>query len=258
MKKYLFLFLFLLSFSGYAQNTVNNYKYVIVPERFNFLKQNDQYKLNTLTKNLLNGKGFEAYFENSDLPAEAASNKCSVLNLDLLEKNSMFTTNITILLKDCSGNIIFKSKEGKSREKQYEISYNAALRDAFESLNDYAYTTPATNTNEQQKAIVVPVTATQPVTAAQPVTAVQPAAKVTAVAATQVAGTLYAQPTANGYQLIDTTPKKVLTLSKTSVENYFIAENGSSNGIVFKKGENWIFEYYKNGTLTAEKLLIKF
>lgn len=252
MKKYLFLFLFLIPFSGYAQNTVNNYKYVIVPERFNFLKENDQYKLNTLTKNLLNGKGFEAYFENSNLPAEVSSDKCNVLNLDLLQKNSMFTTNITILLKDCKGNIIFKSKEGKSREKQYEISYNAALRDAFESLNDYAYTTPAANTNEQQTAIGIPVVANKSIEATPT------AAKVTAVAATQVAGTLYAQPTANGYQLIDTTPKKVLTLSKTSVENYFIAENGSSNGIVFKKGENWIFEYYKNGTLTAEKLLIKF
>lgn len=252
MKKYLFLFLFLISLSGYAQNTVNNYKYVIVPEKFNFLKQNNQYKLNTLTKNLLNDKGFEAFFENSELPAEVSGNKCNVLNVDLLEKNSMFTTNITILLKDCKGNIIFKSKEGKSREKQYEISYNTALRDAFESLNDYAYT-PAANTNEQQPASVVTVAANQPVAIAT-----HTAAKVTTIEATQVTGTLYAQPTANGYQLIDTTPKKVLTLSKTSVENYFIAENGLSNGIVFKKGENWIFEYYKNGTLTAEKLLIKF
>ncbi|MNR43454.1 hypothetical protein D3C85_1620750 [compost metagenome] len=81
----------------------------------------------------------------------------------------------------------------------------------------------------------------------------------TPVAATnQAAGTLYAQPTVTGYQLIDTTPKKVLTLYLSSVNDYFIAENETSNGIVLKKNGDWFFEYYKNGNLVSEKLLIKF
>ena len=74
----------------------------------------------------------------------------------------------------------------------------------------------------------------------------------------QPAGTLYAQAIANGYQLIDTTPKIVLTLLKTSVENYFIAGNATANGIVLKKKEDWFFEYYKDGKLISEKLLVKF
>lgn len=266
MKRYFLLLLLFTSISGYAQNTINNYKFVLVPEKYSFLKQTDQYKLNTLTKRLLEDKGFTAYFDNADLPAEIAGNKCSALSVEVTEKNSMLSTKLTLILKDCRGNIIFKSKEGKSREKEYDISYNLALRDAFTSLDEvkYAYT-PATEKTDQQPvtitnvatASVIPANAT---TANAAVGAVinQPAVKAIAPEATQVAGTLYAQPTANGYQLIDTTPKKVLTLYKTSVQDYFIADNGSANGIVFKRNETWVFEYYKNGQLTAEKLLIKF
>jgi len=60
------------------------------------------------------------------------------------------------------------------------------------------------------------------------------------------------------YQLIYTTPKIVLTLLKTSAENYFIASNTTANGIVLKKNEDWFFEYYKDGKLISEKLLVKF
>lgn len=264
MKRYFLLFLLFISISGYAQNTINNYKFVLVPEKYSFLKQTDQYKLNTLTKRLLEDKGFTAYFDNADLPGEIAGNKCNALSVEVTEKNSMLSTKLTLVLKDCRGNIIFKSKEGKSREKEYDISYNLALRDAFTSLDEvkYAYTPAADKTDQQ------PVTTTNVATAsviaanvstANAAVAVSPsAAKAVATEATQTAGTLYAQPTANGYQLIDTTPKKVLTLYKTSVQDYFIADNGSANGIVFKRNETWVFEYYKNGQLTAEKLLIKF
>lgn len=263
MKKYLLVFLLVFSLSGYAQNTINNYKYVLVPEKFSFLKQKDQYRLNTLAKVLFEEKGFTVYYDDAEVPNDISNNRCSALNLDVLEKNSMFSTNLTLLLKDCKGNIIFKSKEGKSREKEYSVSYNLAFRDAFSSFNDvsYAYTGAAT-ANEQQAATNANMTVPASQAAVQaPVvqtSGVQPSSGTVAAEATQTAGTLYAQPTANGYQLIDTAPKIIVTLFKTSVVDYFIAENGSANGIVFKKNGNWFFEYYKDGKLIAEKLLIKF
>ena len=62
MKVYaLVLFLFL-SFACDAQNTINNFKYVVVPERFSFLKQDDQYSLNNLTKALLQGYALDASY----------------------------------------------------------------------------------------------------------------------------------------------------------------------------------------------------
>jgi hypothetical protein len=275
MKRYVLVLFLFLPFLGYSQNTINNYKYVVVPEKFSFLKENDQYLLNSLTKALLQDKGFTVYFDNAELPAEVANNKCRALSADLLEKNGMFTTSLTLLLKDCQGNIVFKSKEGKSREKEYKVAYNMALRDAFTSVS-YTYngstneptqpiaTTTASAAPEKPTAAVTsPVPVQSPVVAATapakvPVMAVTTPAKTTEAVTNQPAGTLYAQAIANGYQLIDTTPKIVLTLLKTSAENYFIASNATVNGIVLKKGEDWFFEYYKDGKLISEKLQVKF
>ncbi|AMQ01551.1 hypothetical protein AY601_4722 [Pedobacter cryoconitis] len=260
MKRYILLLLLFISYSGYAQNTINNYKYVLVPEKFSFLKEQDQYRLNTLAKFLLAEKGFDAYFDNFELPTEIANNKCDALHVEVLEKNGMFTTNLTLLLKDCKGNIIFKSKQGKSREKEYKTSYNLALRDAFTSLDEVKYAYNGTvNSQDQQVATTTTAVTAPVVTATAPVSAaVATAAKPVQVETNQAAGTLYAQPTASGYQLIDTTPKKVLTLLRTSVQDYFIADNGTANGIVLKKSGEWFFEYYKDSKLMAEKLLIKF
>ncbi|MEQ7801299.1 hypothetical protein ABDJ41_15990 [Pedobacter sp. ASV1-7] len=254
MKKYTFLLLLLFSVSAYAQNTINNYKYVMVPEKFSFLKQPNQYRLNALTKALLEDKGFTVYYDN-ELPQEIANNKCSALQVEVLEKNGMFSTNLTLLLKDCQSNIVFKSKEGKSREKEFSVSYNLALRDAFTSLEETPYAYVPTAQTKAPAVVNAPV-AVQPVVAVPVVS--QPTEKAVPVTSENAAGTLYAQATANGFQLIDTTPKIVLTLLKTSQTDYFIASNNSSSGIVFKKNEEWFFEYYKSNTLTSEKLLIKF
>jgi len=274
MKRYVLLLLVFVSFSVYAQNTINNYKYVVVPEKFSFLKQNDQYGLNNLTKSLLAEKGFTVYFDNTELPSEVANNKCQALNADVLEKSGMFTTTLTLLLKDCQGNIVFKSKEGKSREKEYRVSYNLALREAFTSLDAVPYTYNGATNDQPVKPTVTTNTVAAPVatvnttTPAPIVTPPVTVASTPAISTTptkpvqaetnQQAGTLYAQAIANGYQLIDTTPKIVLTLLKTSVQDYFIASNGASNGIVLKKNDGWFYEYYKDGKLISEKLLVKF
>ena len=256
MKKYILICLLFATITSFAQNTINNYKYVIVPEKFNFLKENNQYNLNSLVKLILEEKGFTVYYDNAELPTEIANNKCSALVADLLEKNTMFTTNVTFLLKDCKGNVLFKSKEGKSREKEYKVSYNLALREAFTSLNEVQYTyTASTNVSEQPTNVVATVTPPVATTKRITTTAVvqTPAAEVK-----QADGTLYAQPINNGYQLINTAPKIVLTLLKTSVPDYFIANNGTTNGIVLKKNGDWFFEYYQNDKLVGRKLLIKF
>ncbi|HEY9258975.1 hypothetical protein [Chitinophaga sp.] len=257
MKGYALLLCLFASFSGYAQNTINNYKYVVVPEKFNFSKEENQYGLNTVTKSLLEEKGFTVYFE-SDIPKELAGNRCNALTTDVAQKKGLFVTNLTVILKDCQGNILFKSKEGKSREKEFATSYNLALRDAFTSLNDVPYAYNGTvNAAPQQAAVAAPVAAATVAATAAPTPSL-PATTPVAPETKEAAGTLYAQPTANGYQLIDTAPKIVLTLLKTSAPDYFIADNGTAHGIVMKKNGEWHFEYYKDSKLIAEKLLIKF
>lgn len=251
MKNYLFIVLLFVSFSGFGQHTLNHYKYVLVPEKFNFLKEKNQYDLNMQAMSLLENKGFLVYYDNSQLPSAIANNRCQALFLELLEKNSMFSTNLTIILKDCKGNEIFKGKEGKSREKEYKVSYNFALREAFKSLNEmnYSYQEPPA-AQEQVPAAIVPATTVPAIAAAPQASAVETGG--------QSLATLYAQPTATGFQLVDASPKIILSLFKTSVENYFIAQKGTTNGIVFNRNNNWILEYYDNGKLMAETLTIKF
>lgn len=255
MKRYILLLFLLVSLSGYAQQqTINNYKYVLVPEKFSFLRETNQYELNTLTKSLLEEKGFSAYFDNSDIPKELAGNRCNALTTEVVQKKGLFVTNLTLILKDCQGNIVFKSKEGKSREKEFDVSYTMALRDAYTSLKEvpYAYNGTTNAAPQQTTPAAGSTSATSPTLLPAPVPPPAPAETKDA------AGTLYAQSTATGYQLIDTTPKKVLTLFKTSVPEYFIADNGAAHGIVLKKNGTWYFEYYKDDKLMAEKLLIKF
>ncbi len=253
MKKYILVFTLFLSFSGYAQNTINNYKYAIVPVKFSFLSEADQYALNSITKAVLQNKGFIVFFDNAELPAELANNKCLALNTDLLEKSSMFSTSLTLVLKDCHGNVVFKSKQGTSREKEYRPAYTMALKDAVTSLDQVSY---AYNGSTNNAPAVAPGTTAPKVTPGQ-VAVATPVAS-TGLVISFPAATLYAQAIPNGYQLIDTTPKKVLTLLKTSADNYFIASSDTANGIVLKINDDWFFEYYKDGKLITEKLSVKF
>lgn len=248
MKVYVSLIFLLFALTGYAQSTINNYKYVLVPERFEFSKEDNQYELNTITKLLLQDKGFTAFLGDKELPPAIVANKCNALTAEVKEKKGLFVTNLTLLLKDCQGNIIFKSKEGKSREKDFQAAYNLALRDAFSSLKDVPYKYDSTTFAPSQPAATAAAPSAAPVSEAAPRSST----------AAEIAGVLYAQATPNGYQLIDTTPRKALTLLKTSIEDHFIAEDGASNGIVFKKNGEWFFEYYKDNKLVSKQLHIKF
>jgi hypothetical protein len=254
MRRYILIFFLFLFSSAYSQSTINNYKYVIVPERFGFQKEKNQYSLNSSTKKLLENKGFIVFFENADLPNEIANNKCAALSADLLDKSGMFATKVVLTLKDCRGGSVFQSAVGVSREKDYNTGYNAALSDAFSSLDRVSYTYNGSDGNVAQSAAITTVSVTP--------TATEKPVVITTVANTietnlQVK-TLYAQAIPNGYQLIDTIPKKVLTVLKTSVQNYFIASNETVSGVVLKINEDWFFEYYSNGKLISEKLLVKF
>jgi hypothetical protein len=250
MKAFALLISVLFTVAGYSQKTLNNYKYILVPERFGIFKTDNQYGMNTMTKLLLEDKGFTVYMDNTQLPANLAANKCNALKAELEDKKGFFVTSVTLVLKDCQGNIIFKSKEGKSREKEWPTAYDEALRDAYSSLKNTPYKYDSVAEAQQQVVVVAPAQTTPQATA--PVTTPAPVA----VAVTDATGVLYAQPTANGFQLIDTTPKKVLTLLKTSIADHYIAEG--ANGVVFKKDGEWIFEYYKDGKLVSQKLNINF
>ncbi|WP_315821252.1 hypothetical protein [Paraflavitalea speifideaquila] len=70
MKAAALFVLALISLSAYSQSTLNNYKYVLVPEKYDFAKSENQYRLNSLTQILLEEKGFTAFVGNTNLPRQ--------------------------------------------------------------------------------------------------------------------------------------------------------------------------------------------
>ena len=52
-KTYIILLVLSATMSSWAQLSINDYKYISVPDKFDFLKSKDQYQLNSLTVFLL-------------------------------------------------------------------------------------------------------------------------------------------------------------------------------------------------------------
>ncbi|MCL6218328.1 hypothetical protein [Zunongwangia pacifica] len=139
MKKLSVLFAILFTAITYGQKTVNDYKYVIIPEKYEFSKEKNQYQLNALTKFLLEKYGFTTVMKSAEKPAELQSNNCLALEADVQNNSGLFVTKMVLQLKDCYGNVVYASDEGRSREKDYKTAYHEALRDAFTSLEDLNY-----------------------------------------------------------------------------------------------------------------------
>jgi hypothetical protein len=117
-----------------AQKSVNEYKYVIVPESYDFLKKKDTYRLNSLTKFLFNKYGFKAFVMGENFPEDLKTNGCKALRADLKRRSGVFLTRLTLELTDCNGSIVFTSVEGKSRKKEFKAAHHEALRNTFTSV----------------------------------------------------------------------------------------------------------------------------
>lgn len=142
MKKllaYLFIFGFVLV--APAQE-INNYKYVIIPETFEFTGETDQFRLNSLTKFLFEKEGYTTYMKKEAKPVDLQNNPCLGVTSRLENNSGLFITKLVLILEDCYGKEVFRSSEGKSRQKEYQAAYQEALRDAFSSFEgiDYVYT----------------------------------------------------------------------------------------------------------------------
>ncbi|MFP5438356.1 MAG: hypothetical protein ACLGH8_11245 [Bacteroidia bacterium] len=253
MKKIALLIALLATGFSFAQSEIiNNYKYVIIPRKFDFFKDADRYKANTLTKMAFEKAGFKAFFNDEQLPQEIALNRCHALYGDIDNMSGLLTTSVSILIKDCNGKELYRTEKGRSKQKDFDASYREAIREAAASLIkiNYVYVGDEAAANYfGQPVTYVP----QPAAATAPATQV-PVNKEEVVNQ----NTLFAQPIANGYQLVDSTPKVVLKMYRTSQPDSYSASGDGKNGVVFKKGNDWFFEYYVNDKLVSEKLSIKF
>jgi len=265
--------------SAFAQTELNNYKYIIVSKKFDFLKEANQYQLTDLSKFLFNKYGFQALIEGEEYPEDLIRNRCLALDADVMKGTGMFRTKLTITLTDCNDRLVYTSKIGESREKDYKASYTEAIRDAFMSFEamEYHYEPKADDTSvlttdtavaseklkeiEQLKKEISTLKKEKEVEAVKENTATVESAvtiteQVSITESTPAAEVLYAQAIKNGFQLVDSTPKVLYRIQKTQLNDVFLVEGKSA--VVYKNGNQWILEIFENNRLKTEPLNIKF
>lgn len=273
MKKISIVFFFIIGFIYNGQSQLNEYKYIIVPTKFENFKKENQYQTSTLLKHLFVNEGFKAVYSNK-LPKELANNMCLALVVDIVDDSNMFSTKSSLVLKDCTFKEVFKTQEGKSRSKDYKSAYEEAISASFTSIKelDYKYqpkdkeetitisfkndvktlekeVIPTVAENDKQKQLVKD----QESKVAE---VIGKKAEITVLETTDV---LYAQKIANGYQLVDNKPSIKLKMFNSSIENYYIVEAiDQGSGIAYMKDGKWFYEYYKESELQVEELVIKF
>lgn len=297
MKNILLIVLVLVYRSGFGQENLNNYKYIIIPKKFENFKIPNQYQTSTLLKYAFTEKGFLAIYDDV-LPEDLFKNRCLGLIAQLKDESSLFGTKVSVGLNDCSGQEVFSSIESKNRIKSYNEAYKSAILASMTSFDDidYSYTpliedsqpitvsfkndvktlkgdiaepteVPAIpiQTPEMQpknNSVGVTQTATETVQTYRDVSPVdsmvKKAPKEIPSSENKDADILYAQPIANGYQLVDGTPKVVMKLMKSSTENVYIANGQGRSGMVFQSEDTWVFEYYLDDQLVRDELRIKF
>ena len=72
----------------------------------------------------------------------------------------------------------------------------------------------------------------------------------------EIIETVYAQEKPYGFQLVNTTPAIVFQILKTNLDAVFILKD--KNGVFYKKGKNWIAEYYIKNQIVQKEYQVKF
>ncbi len=251
------LLFLLVSATGFSQN-LNDYKYAMVPATFSFLKEENQYNLNLLTKMYLQKYGFETYYDNEIYSTDFAATNCNKIFIDLINNSNMFTTKLKVVLKDCKNNILATSVEGTSNEKEYKVAYNEALRMAFDNfvflkMHKFQVSEKSTVGSEEESSKIIIDTKS-----------VGNLPKESNLQGKPATNTIFEKKynvvaTENGFNLI-TVPSdyKIFQIFKTSSDDVFIANRDNVSGILIKKVDSWFFEYYQNKQLVSEKIEVAF
>lgn len=153
MRKLISIFFLIAVVTTSSAQNINDYKYIIIPESFEFLGEVNEYQLNALAKFLFEEEGYKTIMLTENKPKDLNENSCLGLRTRVLNNSGLFVTKLVIQLEDCYGKTVFTSREGRSREKEFRTAYHEALRDAFESFReiDHNYT-PVVGTSENKAA----------------------------------------------------------------------------------------------------------
>lgn len=137
-----------------SQNELDPYKYIVVPKQYDFLKKENQYRVNSFTKYLFEQHGYQAFYQGDDYPDDLRANPCLGLTANVIDGSNAFTTKIVLLLKNCSGELVLQTVEGKSKIKQYDKTYIDALKKCFVTIEELDYNYDPTAFSKSSASVV--------------------------------------------------------------------------------------------------------
>jgi len=212
-------------------------KILVIEDQLGELKSHNQYNLNNYTKSFLESEGFMVYNEN-EVPENLANNRCNAYYVNYVDDSGMFTTALKMIIKDCTGKLIYESEFGKSREKEFRVAYREVFRNVAKNFqqnkNDIAFT----NTEVISKPN-------------------QPTLQNTEIAAAKTTNQdliFDFQDQSLQGELKDANQKVLYKITKTSVANLYMASNAYVDGIIYLKDGKWYFEFTKNGEKIIEEI----
>ena len=286
MKHFYFtlLFFFGVLYTSWAQ--LNDYKYVIVPKKFTVFKDENHLRTSTLLKHLFEKADFNVLYDD-ELPEDLYKDPCIAVTTDLIKQSSMFQTKITIIMKDCEGNVVFSSTEGASRSKDYQEAYHEAIKESFVPFEVMGYQYKpvekeestitvsfeddikqvGNNKEEKMASDAVVIQVATPDEQLYKSNEPEPSDYKKAESSQQTAmeeveedskEVYMAKALSNGFELISKDAQVWLTLYETSSPDVYLAKNDEQNGMVYKKESKWYFEFYNNSDLIVKEIDIKF
>jgi hypothetical protein len=250
--KHLLSILFLSTFFiSTAQNkNLNDYKYIVVKNKYDFQDKANEYRLNELIVYEFEQRNFKAFRDSGILPADFNRSTCNALKVNI-EKSGLLSVRLVISLINCDGVTVFETKKGIGRTKSYDKAYFEAVRDAMKSFDNVNYKyLPKESANEitaidNQNKVAAPAMAYQPPAISSQITAVKKdyATK---------DNSYYLIATANDYHVFK--DDAIIGTLKRSKGGCFLATTTQFIGIGFYFENGIGIEYDKNG----RNQLIKF
>ncbi|MGY5353031.1 hypothetical protein ACXGQW_10805 [Wenyingzhuangia sp. IMCC45533] len=148
-----FFFVFTLQ-SLYAQDKLNNYQYLLIPEQLSFQDTPNEYNVNQLLKSELSKRNFRVYISGDTIPKKIKP--CEILRLNAT-KSGFLSTKMSLSFSDCYGINIYTSTEGKSKIKQFKPAIYEALKKATNDINivEHQYNAAAGTTEIPKKSTEV-------------------------------------------------------------------------------------------------------
>lgn len=287
MKQYLLLLVLALSsITLSAQYNLNDYKYVIIEKQFHFQSEPDQYNLNNLVAFEFRKLGFKVLFESEGLPDDLKKDICLALNSEVIAKGAL-RTKAYLKLINCSGETVYTSEEGITKEKDFARAYQISIQRAFDTMEDIQHNYNETTTEqlvenkmeekvEALEAEVARLKAEKEVAKETVKEEVNEEMKVMDDSTTETKiqemkkdawfeglssynsenGVLYLKQNEQGVVLLNEAQQVVYTLRKTGSENVYIAMyNGQSGVASFNTEANTIqIEFYQGQELKTTVL----